>query len=81
MQFGIFTVGDVTPDPTTGAPTQTAALASLRDFVRAHPPVIHTRRPPVPGASTYDAPRLSQQLAAPLEYPSITQAWTDQVPS
>lgn len=65
-----------TADPVTGAPTQDAALASLRAFVRANPAVINTWRPPVTGASAYDAPRLSQQLAPPLEYPSITEAWT-----
>jgi hypothetical protein len=63
-----------TPDPVTGAPTQEQTLASLRSFVLKNPFAINSWRPaPPPGA---DPDALSQQLSPPLEYPSITEAWT-----
>ncbi|WP_432840025.1 hypothetical protein [Dactylosporangium sp. CA-092794] len=58
------------PDPATGAPTRAQVLASLRSFVLNNPAAINTWRP---GGGD---PALSQQLSAPLEYPSITEAWT-----
>ena len=64
------------PDPVTGAPTQEQALASLRSFVLSNPPVINSWRPTAPGGADPDA--LSQELSPPLEYPSITEAWTGQ---
>ncbi|GGM55167.1 hypothetical protein ACFFX1_19610 [Dactylosporangium sucinum] len=57
------------PDPATGAPTQTQVLASLRSFLLASPAAVNGWRPPGSAAE-------SQQLAPPLEYPSITEAWT-----
>ncbi|MCU1655871.1 MAG: hypothetical protein JWO57_527 [Pseudonocardiales bacterium] len=68
------------PDPVTGAPTQAQALASLRSFVLSNPKVINGWRP-APAAGTADAGVLSQELVPPLEYPSITEAWTGQVQS
>jgi hypothetical protein len=56
-------------DPVTGAPTQAQALASLRSFVLGTPPAVNTWRP-----GDGDAAQ-GQQLAPPLEYPSITEAW------
>jgi hypothetical protein len=58
-----------TPDPATGAPTQAQALASLRSFLLGTPAAINGWRPAADLAQ-------SQQLAPPLEYPSITEAWT-----
>ena|SRR5882672_6647011 len=63
------------PDPTTGAPTQAQVLSSLRSFVLSNPVAINAWRP-TPPADTVDAFRLSQELSPPLEYPSITEAWT-----
>jgi hypothetical protein len=65
----------VTPDPVTGAPTQAQALASLRAFVVSTPEAINTWRPQ-PAAGSADPKILSQELSPPLEYPSITEAWT-----
>jgi hypothetical protein len=64
-----------TPDPVTGVPSQAQVLASLRSFLLASPPAINAWRPAaaVTGA---DPAALSQEAAPPLEYPSITQAWT-----
>jgi hypothetical protein len=62
-----------TPDPVTGAPTQAQVLASLRSFLLSSPPAINTWRPAATGA---DPDALSQELSPPLEYPSITEAWT-----
>jgi hypothetical protein len=62
-----------TPDPVTGAPTQDQVLSSLRSFVLSSPPQINAWRP------TASSPEVSQELSPPLEYPSITQAWTDQL--
>lgn len=67
-----------TPDPATGAPTQAQALASLRSFILSDPPAINSWRPQ-PAAGGADPSALSQELSPPLEYPSITQAWTGQV--
>lgn len=66
------------PDPVTGAPTQERALASLRSFLLSNPQAVNSWRPAaaVTGA---DPNALSQDAAPPLEYPSITQAWTGQV--
>ncbi|HEY3714675.1 MAG TPA: hypothetical protein VGL39_09125 [Jatrophihabitantaceae bacterium] len=62
-------------DPVTGAPTQAQALSSLRSFVLSNPVVINAWRPSPPPDSV-DATVLSQELSPPLEYPSITEAWT-----
>jgi hypothetical protein len=64
------------PDPVTGAPTQDAVFASLRSFVRSTPAAFNTWRPTAAGATGRDADILSQDLYPPLEYPSITSAWT-----
>jgi hypothetical protein len=64
-----------TPDPVTGAPTQAQALASLRSFLLSNPPAINAWRPAA-AATGADPTALSQEAAPPLEYPSITQAWT-----
>lgn len=64
------------PDPVTGAPTQDAVLSSMRTFIRTNPAVINTWRPADPKATPDTAPMLSQMLYPPLEYPSITEAWT-----
>jgi hypothetical protein len=66
------------PDPVTGAPTQDQALASLRSFLLGNPPAINSWRPAAT-ATGADPNALSQEAAPPLEYPSITQAWTGQV--
>jgi len=66
------------PDPVTGAPTQAQALASLRSFVLANPGAINGWRPSPPSGSA-DTDVLSQELSPPLEYPSITEAWTGKV--
>ncbi|MET7401951.1 hypothetical protein ABZS66_51560 [Dactylosporangium sp. NPDC005572] len=57
------------PDPATGVPTQTQVLSSLRSFLLANPAAVNGWRPSADAA-------LGQQLAPPLEYPSITEAWT-----
>jgi hypothetical protein len=62
-----------TPDPLTGAPTQAQTLASLRSFVLSTPAAINSWRPAPAGGA--DAAQ-SQQMSPPLEYPSITEAWT-----
>lgn len=66
------------PDPVTGAPTQDSVLSSMRSFIRTNPAVINTWRPVDPQATPGTAPMLSQMLYPPLEYPSITEAWTGQ---
>ena len=66
-------------DPTTGAPTHDQALASLRSFILSTPETINTWRPTAAPVSGVDPLALSQELSPPLEYPSITQAWTGQV--
>jgi hypothetical protein len=63
------------PDPVSGAPTQTQALASLRSFLLANPAAINGWRPSAPAGGA-DPNALSQELSPPLEYPSITEAWT-----
>jgi hypothetical protein len=67
-----------TADPVTGAPTQAQALASLRSFLLSNPPAINSWRPAAPGGGA-DPNALSQEVSPPLEYPSITEAWTGQV--
>lgn len=73
-----------TPDPETGAPTRAEAMEYLRTFLAGakaadgtrtggRPQAINSWRVPIEGE---DSDALSQQLAAPLEYPSITAAWT-----
>src|SRR5215470_5221801 len=62
------------PDPVTGAPTQTQTLNSLRSFLLNNPAAINGWRPTATGPADPDA--LSQELSPPLEYPSITEAWT-----
>ncbi|MGW3623059.1 hypothetical protein [Streptomyces sp. NPDC000880] len=63
----------VSSDSKTGAPTRAQALASLRTFVKSTPPAIANWTPAVSGAW---APAYAQQASPPLEYPSITEAWT-----
>ncbi|MEU6041475.1 hypothetical protein ABZ801_39410 [Actinomadura sp. NPDC047616] len=72
------------PDPATGAPTRAQAMEYLRTFLAGarsggtrtggRPGAINTWRPPATGE---DAAALAQQAAPPLEYPSITTAWTE----
>lgn len=68
------------PDPATGSPTRAQAMEYLRTFLAGanrtggRPGALNTWRPPAQGA---DAAALSQQLDLPLEYPSITTAWTE----
>ncbi|WP_029138331.1 hypothetical protein [Nakamurella lactea] len=62
-------------DPATGSPTAVQALASLRSFARRTLPQINGWRPESADAAI-DPVAASQQLAPPLEYPSITEAWT-----
>lgn len=69
-----------TPDPVTGAPTQAQVLSSLRSFVLSNPTAINAWRPAAPAGGA-DPTALSQELAPPLEYPSITEAWTGRVES
>ncbi|REF01162.1 hypothetical protein [Thermomonospora umbrina] len=69
------------PDPRTGSPTREQAMEYLRTFLAGpkvdgrraggRPAALNSWRPPAA------SPELAQQLAAPLEYPSITEAWTD----
>ena len=54
----------------SGAPTQAQAMATLRSFVSGVPGAINSWRPAAA------SPALGQELAPPLEYPSITEAWT-----
>ena len=68
-----------TADPVTGAPTQDTVLASLRSFVRSNPSAFNTWRPPADGATPREADIYSQDVYPPLEYPSITEAWTGRV--
>lgn len=63
-------------DPATGVPTQESLLASLRSFVLSQPGAINTWRPPTSAEPTE---LYQQQVAPPLEYPSIVEAWTGQV--
>src|SRR5258708_5867547 len=63
-------------DPTTGAPTRSQALDSLRTFVKSPPPAIANWAPSASGAW---AAAYAQQASPPLEYPSITEAWTGTV--
>jgi hypothetical protein len=73
------------PDPVTGAPTRAQAMEYLRTFLAGakvggtrpggRPAAFNTWKPPATGQN---ADALAQQLSAPLEYPSITTAWTEQ---
>lgn len=56
-------------DPTTGVPTRTQAMDSLRAFLRTTVPALNAWSPPAGG------PEAAQQVAAPLLYPSIATAW------
>ncbi|HEY4464139.1 MAG TPA: hypothetical protein VGN41_15845 [Streptosporangiaceae bacterium] len=67
-----------TADPVTGAPTQAQALASLRSFLLSNPPAINSWRPAARSGGA-DPDALSQEVSPPLEYPSITEAWTGPV--
>jgi hypothetical protein len=68
-------------DPTTGSPTRDQAMEYLRSFLAGatsggtrpggRPAAVNTWRPPA------GTPVLSQQLDPPLEYPSISTAWTE----
>lgn len=60
-------------DATTGVPTRSQALASLRSFVTTSAASIAGWAPPAAGEP---APAYAQQASAPLLYPSITEAWT-----
>lgn len=62
-----------TYDPATGVPTQESLLASLRAFVLAVPGTLNTWRP---DSGHADQDRYQTQVAPPLLYPSITEAWT-----
>lgn len=64
-----------TADPVTGSPGQLSVLASLRSFMRSTVPTLAAYVVPGPGGSL--DPRLSQQGAPPLLYPSVATAWTD----
>ena len=71
----------VSPDPVTGAPTREQAMESLRTFL-AGPKTSGTRAGGVVGSINGWHPpaadnALAQQQSIPLEYPSITVAWTD----
>ncbi|MBO1330857.1 hypothetical protein [Streptomyces sp. VRA16 Mangrove soil] len=57
------------PDPATGVPTRTQALASLRSFVASTPAALSSWSPPA------KSPEYAQQESAPLIYPSIAEAW------
>jgi hypothetical protein len=69
------------PDPTTGSPTRDQAMEYLRTFLAGalsngvrpggRPAAVNTWRSPA------GSPALSQQLDLPLEYPSISTAWTE----
>jgi hypothetical protein len=70
-----------TPDPVTGSPTQAQAMESLRTFL-AGANKNGVRSGGVIGAiNSWEPPAgsdaLAQQASIPLEYPSITVAWTD----
>lgn len=56
-------------DPVTGAPGRDTALANLRSFLR-------TTVLPLAAYRFGPDPSLAQQVAPPLLYPSITEAWT-----
>ncbi|HEX2314434.1 MAG TPA: hypothetical protein VHJ17_11895 [Thermomonospora sp.] len=68
------------PDPRTGSPTREQAMEYLRTFLAGpkvggkrtggRPAALNTWRPPAA------SPELAQQVSPPLEYPSITEAWT-----
>jgi len=66
-------------DPATGVPTRESLLASLRAFVLATPAALNTWRPPAGYGPARDRDRYAQQVAPPLEYPSIVEAWTGKV--
>ncbi|MFA1546892.1 hypothetical protein [Actinomadura chokoriensis] len=71
------------PDATTGSPSRAQAMEYLRTFLAGakrdgarpggRPAAINTWRPPADGP---DSAALAQQADPPLEYPSITAAWT-----
>jgi hypothetical protein len=71
------------PDATTGAPSRAQAMEYLRTFLAGaksggarpggRPAAIGGWRPPAEGP---DSAALSQQADPPLDYPSITTAWT-----
>jgi hypothetical protein len=67
-----------TPDPVTGAPTQDQVLSSMRSFILSNPAAVNTWRPTDPSFPAADATKLALMLAAPLEYPSIAEAWTEE---
>ncbi len=73
------TLFPVDADPVTGAPTRSVVLSTLRSFVRSTPTAFNTWRPKASGATGRNADILSQDLYPPLEYPSITEAWTGRV--
>ncbi|KQP64878.1 MULTISPECIES: hypothetical protein [unclassified Nocardioides] len=64
-------------DAATGVPTQDSLVASLKGFVRSTPGAINTWRPA--SGSPTDDDLYAQQVAPPLEYPSIVEAWTGKV--
>jgi hypothetical protein len=66
------------PDPVTGAPTQDQVLSSMRSFILNNPAAVNTWRPSDPSFPAADATKLALMLAAPLEYPSIAEAWTEE---
>ena len=66
-------------DPATGVPTQESLIGSLLTFIKVNPGAINTWRPPSPLGEDQDL--YQQQVAPPLIYPSITEAWTGKVRS
>jgi len=63
-------------DPATGVPTQDSLVASLVAFVRSAPGALNTWRPDS-GRAEQDL--YQQQVAPPLLYPSVAEAWTGKV--
>lgn len=72
-----------TTDPTTGTPSLTSVLSSLRSFVRGSVATLAAYQLPAPaGTPGEDAAELSQQVFPPALYPSITiGAWTKPRPA
>ena len=64
-------------DAATGVPTRDTVMASLRSYLRGNTTPINTWRPPVKQSNNPDL--YAQQAAAPLEYPSIVEAWTERL--
>ena len=74
-----FSLFPSTADPVTGAPTQDLVLSTLRAFILSNPAEINSWRPAAPRGTADNAVMISQMESPPLEYPSITEAWTGKV--